>query len=327
MPGGVAPWGGWCGVWLRALEALGYWCLEMPGSFPPLGGNHTHTKRERYVMATSRKNTNTPAPMTIAQINAQTIALTKAIGSADADGKALVAKAQGDAFTQSVDAFVKLGEHLVNNVAAHIDGALTGDNVAKAYAKDGVLGAEMTAEDRDAVKSKNTYTRALRAYQNDSAEMRALFLNGPASLVGRCKALVGIDGHSPASIAYTEWLAVMNMDAPGKALVASFVDQFNVFRADDDNTIVYVKRKPAAQTGTAKVSFKSADMPVLGSVISADRDALTAMVKASRFDFDIAAADLGAYAEYFAARYRLSLMDAPTDAPVAPAAKVTTIGG
>ena len=280
-------------------------------------------------MATATKNTkntrSNPKLPTDEQMRATALTLVTAVTDADTFGKAAVKAATLESFAASVDALVKLGEYAATTLATKLEAgkSVTGDNIAALFGKDGALYPTDQAE-RDALKGKNVWGRGLRAYQLDSPAMRALFLDGPRDLIARNKDLAPVTGHNPGVVAYHEFLGVMNADKLGKNLEADFLAKFNIWRDAETGATLYAKRKPIAQTGAAdKVSFKSADLPIAGKVIgAADRDALVALVDASRFDIDVSAADLPALTEYVLARYRLSLMEAPAEAPVAPAAKV-----
>lgn len=269
-------------------------------------------------MMAARKNTQTNTPTPDA-IRAETLALVASVASVEKAGKSAVQAATLDSFTDNADALVKLGAHCVNVLAPMVTGALTGENVAKLFAKDGALYPTDTDE-RDALKSATVYTRALRVQRFDSAETRALFLNGPAALVKRCAALAGVDGHTPGITSYYEWLGVMNADtiAVTKALPADFLAKFNIFTDDQTGATVYAKRKPAVGTDdSASVKFKRDSAPVLALVLDAKRDALTKMVADSTFDIDIPAERLPALVEYVTARYMLSL-STPAETPVTP---------
>lgn len=277
-------------------------------------------------MAASRKQ-NVPTPPTPAEMLAESLRLVRAIGDAEKTGKVAVETATLESFTRQVDALVAAGQYAATTLAAILPTgqALTGENVAKLYAKDGAL-YPSSQDERDALKGANIWRRAIRAYQYDNADIRALFLNGPATLVPRCKALANVTGHKPGVVAYHEFLGVMNADAIAvtKALDAEFLSSFNIYRDETTGATLYAKRKPVGQmpAGTAaKVTVKRDDMPALVKVAELDRDALVALVQASQYDVNIAAADMVPMFEYIAARYRLSLMETPTDEQAAPLVK------
>lgn len=280
-------------------------------------------------MATSRKqNTPTPTP-TPASLIADTVKLVKAVSDADKAGKASVADATRAAFDSLAGEYVALGVHLATNIAPHLAAgvALTGENIAKLFAKDGAL-YPSDQDDRDALKSANTYLRALTLRQFDSDAMRTLFVSGPdAAMLAKHASLTGVTGHSASVMAYYDWLRVMNAStiALVKAIPADTLAKWTIYVDSETGATIYAKRKPVSQADAAKiVKVKRADMPVIARLAEADHDALVKLVADSRFDIDVKASDLAAYAEYFGARYLLSLTAAPDDAPVAPAAKQTT---
>lgn len=280
-------------------------------------------------MATSR---NTKTKPTVEQVAAQTLTLVNAIAATDKAGKAGIAAATLSAFNDTADDYVALGQHLTANVAPYLAAGVTinGTNLAKLFAKDGAIGQYMDADDRAAFKSDTTLTRALTLFVYDAADARTLFVNGPdAALVAKVPALVGIAGNSASVVSYYEWTRVMNADAIAKvkAVPADTLAKFDIWRDASTGETVYAKRKAvAAGAGDAKVvKVKRDEMPALAKVAELDRDALTKLASESRYDLNIAAADMVALFEYVAARYRLSIMDAPADAPIAPAAKVTTL--
>lgn len=271
-------------------------------------------------MATKPKQVQAPTPDAI---RADTVRLVADVTSTENTGKQAVKAATLESFHANANALVALGAHIVNVLAAYVTGALTGENVAKLFAKDGALYPE-DADERAALKSANVYGRALRVQRFDTPELRTLYLNGPASLVAKCPALQGVDGHSPAIVAYYEWLGVMHADtiAQTKALDAKFLAKYNVFADATTGATIYAKRKPAVGADDSlSVKFKREDAPVLGTVLDAERDALVKMVADSTFDIDLPASRLPALVEYVTARYRLSLMATPDDAPVTPDTK------
>ena len=273
----------------------------------------------------AKRQTQTPTP-TPDTIRAQAVKLVADVSATEKAGKSAVQAATLESFTANAAALVALGSFIIDSLAPMVTGALTGENVAALFAKDGALYPD-DADERAALKSATVYTRALRVKRFDSEQARALFLNGPASLVSRCAALAGVDGHSPGITAYYEWLGAMNAAtiAQTKALPADFLAKFNIFADDTTGETVYAKRKPVASgdDGTS-VKFKRADAPVVGSVMTADRDALVKLVADSVYDIDIPAERMAALTEYVIARYRLSLTS-PVSENVKPAAKITSL--
>lgn len=275
-------------------------------------------------MAARKKQEEVQAP-TGAQVAAEMLTRIDAVSNAEKSGKQAVDDARANLFTMHVDALVALGLTIVTKVAPFIDGAVNGKNVAAVFSKDGALGKDMDADDRAKLKSATTYIRAIRAYQYDSPEARALFIDGPKLLVARCKALAGIDGNAPSSSGYHDWLGAMNADdiARVKALDSDFLATFDFYRDDASGAVIYAKRKSGVGT-TDIVKLKKSDNPMVTRVIGADRAALVALVDAAPFDLNISAAKLEAYAEYVLARFRLSTMDAGAEPEnVAPPTKQT----
>jgi len=268
------------------------------------------------------KSTESPVVETPEQIGSAMVALLDTITNAENAGKSAVKAATLESFHANADAYSALGQYVTDHVAPHMTNAVNGENVKAMFAKDAPLYVADSEMRGTLTKSANAYAKGLRVFRFDTPEMRVLFVNGPATLLPRCKALQGVTGHNPTVTGYVDFLGALNATeiAKVKALPADFLAKFDHYRDDTTGETIYVKRKPVVADSETKIPRND-----VTKVYALDRDALTALVAESRFDVQVSDENLADFAKYVAARYALSLKRETDATPAAPAKVTITV--